>query len=1030
MKRIFLILISHLFALIVTAQSGYTVYKQFLRIEEGLSSNNVTTAVQDNKGFMWFGTSYGLNKYDGKKFKTFTQVKDGLNSNFIEKLAIDDANRLWIISGGVLQVMNLVTNEIQNVNDVIQLPFEQSQIVELANNGSGEIQIVTKSPYRLWYYSSFTGCIRRYEFSELNASGQMALPVCCFQNSQTSIVFPGYPKLFLFGRSKSSTFNFEGNDLRPIQILNENEVVMMNFLNAKSAALPREKDFLKVNLSRSEFEYLPNFMPDSKLDLMNYRTLGGSLVNSVSYASRIIGLKIRLNGVEFELLSSNEWNELNGGSFYGLYSRDSTNFWGLTTNGILHLRLQRKLFETYFKRDNISSWEGQVRGIYAENFSPENSTGQLRANVWQSHCEINKGVFKETDCKAVLFPLQKILGSIFSANSSLMQFNEKNQRLENLDTINSSEVWSIFQANQDVILTGRSPGIFAFNITSKKTQELATVNSNWPKPLNVYRFVRSESKGLVAVAENGLFVLSEDLKITDFFGKDAVEENHRIPIARIYDWCEDSKGNCWIATGGAGLLSWRWKAGGTIDQNQIRSISVDEGLPSTIVYRIEEDDFSNLWISTYNGLVRYNLNNEELRIFTINEGLSHNEFNRISSFKDEQGRLYFGGMNGLNYFDPRDFLNTQKENFPIQVISISKFSSQTSKEENCDAEYNAKGYLVLNSGDLFLKVDFAFLTYYPIERGFEYKLEGADDNWIKLAGSTLQIGSLPQGEYTLRIRARLPDGTWNPDEIFIPIIVNPPFYLKWWFLISAMLIFIGTFGAVYKYRTMRQRNRLRLLDLQIAARTTELQAALDDKEILLKEVHHRVKNNLQVVSGLLQLQKDEVKDESLLRVLSEGQSRLTSIALIHKNIYQNENLESVFLQTFISELFNEVKSLFNLMSGEAEGNFNMNNLTLNLQNAVPLGLILNELMTNSFKHAVLPNKVLEIRVEMISIGKNEYELNYQDNGPGFIRDLQSQISESLGMRLIFGLTNQINGKVNFKKKGGVFVNIRFNTEVL
>jgi two-component sensor histidine kinase len=107
----------------------------------------------------------------------------------------------------------------------------------------------------------------------------------------------------------------------------------------------------------------------------------------------------------------------------------------------------------------------------------------------------------------------------------------------------------------------------------------------------------------------------------------------------------------------------------------------------------------------------------------------------------------------------------------------------------------------------------------------------------------------------------------------------------------------------------------------------------------------------------------------------------------------------------------------------------MNEVSLNLQHAVPLGLILNELITNSFKHAVLPNKDLEIQVEMVAVDANEYELTYQDNGPGISRDLQSQVAESLGMRLIFGLTNQINGKVVFEKKDGLYVNIRFNTEI-
>lgn len=1030
LKRFILIIISCVVTISIAAQSRYTVFKEILRIEDGISSNNVTTAVQDNKGFMWFGTSYGLNKYDGKKFKIFTQSKDGLNSNFIEKLAIDDANRLWIVSGGVLQIMDLITNKIRNIGDFVNLPFEQNQIVEIANNGSREIQIVTKNPYRLWYYSSLLGCVLRSDFSELNGLVQIGAPNCCFQNSRTAITFNGYPKLFLFSKNESRDWNCGEIERMPIQILNENEVVLVSSEKSVGNDKLKGKEFVKVNLNNAASEYLANYLIDAKLDWLDYRILGGSMIPSISYESRKIGLKLKLNNQEIELLNKDEWDELGGGFFGSVYCSDSTNLWYLTTNGIVHARLQRRMFENYFMRDYVPSHEGQIRGIYAENFSLKNPRGELRANVWKSHCSIFDGKFEEVEFKGVLFPIEKIQGSYYSGTGKFIRVNGKGMKVEFLDTPKAGDIWSIFQVKEDIILTGRSRGLFAYNLMTKITHELTADNPNWPKPQNVYRFLKSNAKGLVAVAENGLFVVSNDLRVIDYFGKDATTEDHRIPVARIYDWREDSKGICWIASGGEGLISWKWKADGAIDQTKIRIISVEDGLPSTIIYRIEEDNFSNLWVSTYNGLVQYNLNTNVFRIYTTYDGLSHNEFNRISSFKDEEGKLYFGGMNGLNVFDPKDFLQIEKENYPLEILAVTKYSSKSGNEESCDAEYNSTGRVILNSGDLFLKIEFALLAYSPIERGFQYLIEGASDNWIELTDNSLRIGALASGEYTVRIRARLPDGTWIPQEIRIPLTVKPPYYLSTSFVIAAVLFFLLFFVTVYKLRSIRQRLKLERLEVQVSNRTTELQAALNDKEILLKEVHHRVKNNLQVVSGLLQLQKDEVKDEALLRVLSEGQSRLTSIALIHKNIYQNENLESVFLQTFISELFNEVKSLFSLNGRVAEGNFNMNNLTLNLQNAVPLGLILNELMTNSFKHAVLPNKDLEIRVEMISIGANEFELTYQDNGPGLSRDFQSQFSESLGMRLIFGLTNQINGKVLFEKKEGLCVNIRFNTEIL
>jgi two-component sensor histidine kinase len=387
-------------------------------------------------------------------------------------------------------------------------------------------------------------------------------------------------------------------------------------------------------------------------------------------------------------------------------------------------------------------------------------------------------------------------------------------------------------------------------------------------------------------------------------------------------------------------------------------------------------------------------------------------------------------MNGLNVFDPKYFLQTEEENYPFEILSMTKYSSKSGKQENFEAEYNNTGRVILNSGDLFLKIEFALLAYSPIERGFQYLIESASDNWIELTDNTLQIGALASGEYTVRIRARRPDGTWNPQEIRIPLTVKAPFYFVTSFIISAVLVLLIFFGVIYKLRSIQQRRELEKLENKVIKRTAQLQTAIVDKEILLKEVHHRVKNNLQVISGLLQLQKNEVKDEKLIRMLSEGQSRLGSIALIHKNIYQNADLESVSLQSFITELFEEVKHLFSLKGVSAHGNFNMNEVSLNLQHAVPLGLILNELMTNSFKHAVLPNQDLEIRFEMITIGTNEFELTYQDNGPGLSYDVHSQLSESLGMRLIFGLTDQINGKLVFEKKEGLLVKIQFNTEVI
>ena len=173
-------------------------------------------------------------------------------------------------------------------------------------------------------------------------------------------------------------------------------------------------------------------------------------------------------------------------------------------------------------------------------------------------------------------------------------------------------------------------------------------------------------------------------------------------------------------------------------------------------------------------------------------------------------------MNGLNVFDPKDFLQTEKENYPLEILTITKYVGKSGSEENCVAELKATGRLVLNSGDLFLKIDFAFLTYSPIDRGFQYLIEGVSETWLELSDNSLQIGALASGEYTVRIRARLPDGTWNPQEIQIPLTVKPPYYLATGFVISAILLVLVFFGAVYKVRGISQRRKLEKLEVQVS----------------------------------------------------------------------------------------------------------------------------------------------------------------------------------------------------------------------
>ena len=203
----------------------------------------------------------------------------------------------------------------------------------------------------------------------------------------------------------------------------------------------------------------------------------------------------------------------------------------------------------------------------------------------------------------------------------------------------------------------------------------------------------------------------------------------------------------------------------------------------------------------------------------------------------------------------------------------------------------------------------------------------------------------------------------------------------------------------------------------------KIRVSLKEKEVLLKEIHHRVKNNLQIISSLLNLQKEYVDDDKALNVLLESQNRVKSMAMIHENLYQSNNLSHIkfdnYIQKLVSTLFysynnkNQIKSIIDL-----------EDINLNIDTAIPCGLIINELISNSLKHAFNDEKNGEIGISVKKIN-NKYELIIYDNGTGFPKEIDFKNTNSLGLKLVNSLVNQIDGQIIIDKNQGTKFKINF-----
>jgi len=196
----------------------------------------------------------------------------------------------------------------------------------------------------------------------------------------------------------------------------------------------------------------------------------------------------------------------------------------------------------------------------------------------------------------------------------------------------------------------------------------------------------------------------------------------------------------------------------------------------------------------------------------------------------------------------------------------------------------------------------------------------------------------------------------------------------------------------------------------------------EEKQVLLKEIHHRVKNNLQIISSLLYLQSEYIDDEQSQDVLTESQNRVKSMALVHDQVYQSSDLSRISFSDYIQKLATYLLRKYNINQNAITLKINVDDIYLSADTAIPCGLIINELILNSLKHAFPVNRAGEINIEFHAIGNGKFSLRFRDNGVDFSKVLDGKTEEPLGVKLIYMLTRQLDGAIEVDgSDGNVFM---------
>ena len=212
-----------------------------------------------------------------------------------------------------------------------------------------------------------------------------------------------------------------------------------------------------------------------------------------------------------------------------------------------------------------------------------------------------------------------------------------------------------------------------------------------------------------------------------------------------------------------------------------------------------------------------------------------------------------------------------------------------------------------------------------------------------------------------------------------------------------------------------QRNRLRKTQQQLSH-------SLEEKETLLKEIHHRVKNNLQLITSLLNLQADGESEQTVEEFLYKGRTRVKSMALIHEHLYRSNNLANIDMQSYVQELVDSIFDSFGAVDSNITYQLEAQPTELDIDKAIPLGLIINELVSNSLKHAFENQPQGQIQIKLKNQA-NQVDIRIQDNGKGF---LSTENPNSLGLQLVRILVRQLKGSFHLHADQGTQADISFS----
>lgn len=979
---------------------------KYYTTENGLPYRSIRHITQDSIGFIWLATEKGICKFNGYNFENYNQ-NQGLRSTDIKSIHCISNEIIWIVYNNFdknhIDVFNTKTHTSSPFNIYYKnklnllLLSKMNRVIE-GKNGIFFIALKDTSGYLT--FSTISDFKYHPTLNEV-------LPL--YANEQN------YLFTYEFKRKKILEFNHQKNKAT----VNNNYQEVLNWLEfnpyyytSQYFSFSERINSIEIKKKILKKEFSKQFHTDYFTTLLNEKYL----VNDYKIYD-LNSKKELLNFLEIDPRVVKPYNPI-----LSKFKDKSGNLWLGLEFGLIQTKIQVKKFNNSLNNIVESGRTIAVRGII------ESDTNNILINTenykqYQINLKQNSknNIAKSVNISEVCYAFCKDAnGNIFYHNSSkkeLIKIDKKTgkETIYNFNKI--GRIWSLASIDINTIWAGTElDGIFKINLESKTVTPIAYNNFNELSKSIIYQIKKIDENNFWVCSNSGLYKASKTNGIIERFSTDNKERNY-LPTNNIaFIENEDNK-NFWIATLDKGLLLYN------LEKGFLKAFAKSEGLSSETIYAAYKDGNNSLWIPSNNGIIQFNTQRKEvIRIYGASDGITNVEFNRIAHYRTTDSTLVFGSLNGITYFNPKNFYIDYisiKANLAIENATV--YNGNTGTFSSVVNTLNTTKTITLNAYDRFISFELAFLNFDKVEENiYAYKID--DNDWILQSNRTIQIAGLSWGNHTVSIKARDKNGVWGSNIFTINLLQLKPFYLQTWFIVLLIFLTISIFILIYKTRINQLSKQEKILQQKVEKGTfalsqsnIKLEGLVQQKEVLLKEIHHRVKNNLAIISGLLELQSDNTNDLNAKNTLLEGTNRVRSIALIHQKLYQNEEFATIELKEFVDDLYKQIASV---LASNAQTIFFENKLPsifLDIDTSIPLGLILNELITNSFKYAFTNNNNPTINLEFEIIDSENYKLIYKDNGKGLPTNYNITKANTLGIRLINKLAKQLSGKLHYQR---------------